>query len=85
MAPLKLVGDGVGVQNLSFCILYCWHQKVDRIKLKKKTVLRILIQFLDPKFSFSADTSAFYVMIYNSKTCIIILNIDFDSKLKFEF
>ena len=48
-------------------------------------IFRILIQFLESKFSFSADISTFYVMIYNSKTSIGILNTDLDSKLKLEF
>ena len=50
-----------------------------------KSCFRILIQFLESKFSFSADISPIYVMIYNSKTCIGILNNDLDSKLKLEF
>ena len=40
------------------------------------------MQFLESKFSFSADISLFYVMIYNSKTWIGILKSDLDSKLK---
>ena len=47
-----------------------------------KSCFRILIKFLESKFSFSADFSHFYVMIYNSKNCIRILNTDLDSKLK---
>jgi hypothetical protein len=35
--------------------------------------VRILIQFLESKFSFSADISPFYLMIYNS-------NLHWDSK-----
>ena len=49
-----------------------------------KSCFRILIsyfQFLESKFSFSADISPFYVMIYNSKTLNIVLN----SNLKLEF
>ena len=45
-------------------------------------VFRILIQFVESKLSFSTDISPFYVMVYNSKTCIGVLNIDLDSKLK---
>ena len=48
-------------------------------------MFRTLILLLEPKFSFSADISPFYVMIYNSKTWIEILNTDLDSKLKLEF
>ena len=43
------------------------------------------MQFLESKFSFSADILPFFVMLYNSKTCIGILNTDLDSKLKLEF
>jgi hypothetical protein len=50
-----------------------------------KFCFRILIQFLESKFSFSADISPFFVMIYNSKICIGIINTDLDSKLKLEF
>ena len=46
---------------------------------------RILIQFLESKHSFSAHISPFYVMIYNFKTRIGILNADLDFKLKLEF
>ena len=35
-----------------------------------KSCSRILIQFLESKFSFLADILPFYVMIYNSKTKI---------------
>ena len=45
----------------------------------------ILILFLESKFSFSAHISSFYVMIFNSKTSIGILNTDLDSELKLEF
>ena len=48
-------------------------------------IFRILIQFLESKFSFSRDISAFDVMIYNSKTWIGILNTALDSKLKLKF
>ena len=48
-------------------------------------IFRILIQFLESKFPFPADILLFYIMIYNSKTCIGILNSDLDSKLKLEF
>ena len=40
------------------------------------------IQFLESKFPFFADISSFYVMIYNSKTSIMFLITDLDSKLK---
>ena len=50
-----------------------------------KFCFRILNQFLKSKFSFSEDISPFYVVIYNSKTCIGILNTNLDSKLKLEF
>ena len=50
-----------------------------------KFCFRILMQFLESKFSFSADILPFFVMLYNSKTCIGILNTDLDSKLKLEF
>ena len=51
-----------------------------------KLCFRILIQFLESEFSFSADISTFNVMIYNSKICCIgILNTDLGSKLKLEF
>ena len=50
-----------------------------------KSCFRIFIKFLESKFSFSADISPFYVVIYNSKTWIGILNTDLDSKLKLEF
>ena len=49
-----------------------------------KFSFRILIQFSESKFSFSDDISPFYVVIYNSKTCIGILNTDLDSKSKLE-
>ena len=52
---------------------------------KSNIILRIQIQFLETKFSCSANISSFYVMIYNSKTWIAILNTDLDSKLKLEF
>ena len=45
-------------------------------------IFRILILFLESKFSFSAYTSSFYVMTYNSKTWIGILNTDLDEKWK---
>ena len=48
-------------------------------------IFRILILFLESKFPFSAHISFFYVIIYNSKTLIGILNADLDSKLKLEF
>ena len=48
-------------------------------------LFRILIQFLESKFSISADILPFHVMIYDSKTCVGILNTDLDSKLKLEF
>ena len=48
-------------------------------------MFRIINQFLESKFNFFADISPFYVMIYNYKTWIGILNIDLDSKLKLEF
>ena len=48
-------------------------------------LFRILIQIIESKFSFFAHISSFYVMIYNSKTWIAILNADLDSKLKLEF
>ena len=50
-----------------------------------KSCFRILIQFLESKHSFSAHISPFYVMIYNSKTGIGILNADLDVKLKQDF
>ena len=50
-----------------------------------KSCLGILIKFLESKLSFSGDISPFYVMIYNSKTCIGFQNTDLDSKLKLEF
>ena len=40
--------------------------------------LEFLIQFLESKFSFSADILQFYVRIYNSKTLIWILNTVFE-------
>ena len=46
---------------------------------------RILIQFLESKFSFFADILFFYVMIYNSKTSIMFLITDLDSNLKLKF
>ena len=77
---------------------YFFHQnKVPEFKFKcskflfaqimfynSNVIFRILIQFLESKFSFFGDISPFYVMIYNSKTCIGILNTDLDSKLKLE-
>ena len=51
-------------------------------------VFRIQIQFLESKFSFLENVSYFYVnyvMIYNSKTSILFLNTDLDSKLKWVF
>ena len=51
-------------------------------------VFRIQIQFLESKFSFLENVSYFYVnyvMIYNSKTSIGILNTDLYSHLKLEF
>ena len=39
-------------------------------------------QMLESKFSFFAKISTFYVMIYNSKTGIGILDADLDFKLK---
>ena len=45
----------------------------------------ILIQDLESKLSLSAHISPFYVIIYNFKTGIEILNADLDSKLKLEF
>ena len=44
-----------------------------------------VIQFLESKFSFSADISPFYVMIDNSKTSIGSLNTELDFRLKLEF
>ena len=47
-------------------------------------MFRILILFLESKFLFSAHISPFYVIIYNSKTWIGILNTALGSKLKLE-
>ena len=46
--------------------------------------VRIAIQFLGSRFSFSGDISPFYVMIYTPKTWFGFLNIGLDSKLKLE-
>ena len=43
------------------------------------------MQFLEYNLLFSAHISPFYVMIYNSKSGIGILNADVDSKFKLEF
>jgi hypothetical protein len=43
-----------------------------------KSCFKIIIQFLESKFSFSGDISPFYVMIYNSKTWSGFLNTDLD-------
>ena len=48
-------------------------------------IFGILIQFLESKLLFPAPISPFYVMNYNPKTWIGILNADLDSKLKLEF
>ena len=48
-------------------------------------IVRILIQFLESKLSFSADILPFYVMIYNSTTQIGVSNTDLDSKSQLEF
>ena len=50
-----------------------------------KCCFRILILFLESKFSFSAHISTFFVVIYIYKTWIGILNTDLDFKLKLEF
>ena len=55
---------------------------VHKNKFKKEQFPRKL--FAEIRYSFSADISPFHVMIYNSKTCFRILNIDLDSKLKLE-
>ena len=68
-----------------------WHQnsktsatKVESNKCSKFLSARILIQFLESKFSFSADISPYYYF-YNSKTWIWILNTILDYNLKLEF
>ena len=43
------------------------------------------MQFLEYNFSFFADISSFYAMIYNSKASIMFLITDLDSELKLEF
>ena len=48
-------------------------------------ISRLMTQFLESKLSFSGDISSFYVMNYNSKTSIGVLNSDLDSKLKLKF
>ena len=50
-----------------------------------KSCFRIKIQFLESIFSIFAVISSVYVMIYNSKTSIMFLITDLDSKLKLEF
>ena len=40
-------------------------------------MFRILVQIIDSRFTFSADISPFYAMIYNSKTWIGIQNAPF--------
>ena len=44
---------------------------------------RILISLLESKFSYCADNSPFYEIIFNSKTLIGILKTDLDSKTGF--
>ena len=48
-------------------------------------VFRIQIQFLESKLSSLAEISLFYVMIYRSKTWMVIQNTGLDSNLKLEF
>ena len=49
-------------------------------------MIRITVQFIEPRFSFLGDISPFHVTINDSKNWIGFLSTDLDStKLKLEF
>ena len=50
--------------------------------IKKNSIFGNLLQFLGSELLFSAYISPFYVLIYNSKTGIGILNAALDFKLE---